>query len=221
MGIEDRDYMKGKKGKIINNDYIYNPKEFRDTQTLVKPSENASSTGSFKSILVWILVALVFFVIFKSLEQRKGNSVNLPAITPQLSVMPGLQFPENGSTILYQKITSPSAKLTVLSEKGKTENCVVKLETWDSGIPVIELFVRAGEQGETQLVPLGKYRVKMVCGERWYGKNEMFGGSSRISIGVTPLQFWQSGNTVYGQTLTLTKRIDGNFKLTDSYYNQF
>lgn len=217
MGIDDRDYMRERNRKPV----IYNPKEFRGGRTLCKPPKKGDSSGVLKSISVWMVVALVFWLIFQHFESKKINNSNLSAITLPRIGAAEQQFPESSSTIQYQQITSPGAKLTVLSEQGKAENCVIKLETWDSGIPVIELFVRAGERGETQLVPLGGYRTKIVCGERWYGRNEMFGKGSRVSIGTTPLQFWQSGNTINGQTLTLTKRIDGNFKTNDSYYNQF
>lgn len=219
MGIDDRDYMKGKHSGKVNKDYLYRPKEFRGARRPAEFSKNVNYTVCYRSILMWIVIALVFFAIFKNLESKKSNGSAPTGILRSTPAM--LQFPESGSTIQYQKITSPTGKLIVLSEPGKSENCVVKLETWDSGIPVIELFVRAGERGETQLVPLGKYRVKMACGEKWYGRSELFGRGNRVSIGATPLQFWQSGNTINGQTLTLTKRIDGNFRLTDSYYEQF
>jgi hypothetical protein len=168
-----------------------------------------------------MVVALVFWIIFQNIEQNEKANLHFPAIQQPRPSTPAQQFPESGATIQYQQNSTPLANLTVISEQGRTENCVVKLDTWANGIPVIEIFVRAGERGETQQVPLGEYRVKIACGENWYGRENMFGRSSRISTGTAPLQFWQTGNTINGQILTLNKRIDGNFRTIDSYQERF
>lgn len=226
MSIDDRDYMRERNRNRNKNDYIYNPKEFRagkpiSSKVSIEKPKNISPTGILPSILVWVIIAFVLLKIFQYVESKKINNPNLFAIAPLKSAAGEQQFPESGSIIQFQQTTSPTANLTVISEQGKTENCVIKLESWENGAPVIELFVRAGERGETQLVPLGSYRVKILCGVKWYGRNEMFGENNRVSVSATPLQFWQSGNLLNGQTLSLTKRIDGNFKTMDSYNNQF
>ena len=81
MSIDDRDYMRERNRKLVNNDYIYNPKEFRGGRTPGKPPKNGSSSGVLKSISVWMVVALVFWLIFQHFESKKINNSNLPAIT--------------------------------------------------------------------------------------------------------------------------------------------
>jgi len=152
---------------------------------------------------------------------REDTRQPIPPITSPRPAVPDQNFPENGSIIDYQKHVGDTAKFTVNSAQGRTENCVVKLETWSEQQPVIELFVRAGERAETQVVNLGDYRVKIACGRYWYGREQMFGRETSVSFGEKPVKFWRSGNQLYGFELTLTKRIGGNFKTNDSFFNEF
>jgi hypothetical protein len=48
---------------------------------------------------------------------------------------------------------------------GGAQNCIVELENWDTGVPLIAVFVRAHSESITK-VPDGKYRTKMACGSR-------------------------------------------------------
>lgn len=211
---------------IDERDYYYAPKQFRNQKYPKFQSEHEDEywrkladkqAFNRKAIFICVIVAVPLVWIF-------GGTINnywKNLARPRLQATSTLQFPKSGTTIQYQRSTGANARFTVISGEGKTEDCIVKLETWEEGLPVIEIFVRAGEQAETQTVPLGNYRVKHTCGNQWYGRSEMFGKNARTSIGVQPLQFWQSGNTTHGNTLTLTKKINGNFKTNDSYFNKF
>jgi len=152
-------------------------------------------------------------------SEKMGHPI--PPRMPPRSIAPDQDFPKSGSVIDYQKQSGDSAKFTVNSDQNGTENCVVKLDTWVGEQPVIEMFVRARERAETQLVKLGEYRVKIACGKHWYGREQMFGRETRVSVGQSPLRFWREGNTLNGSVLTLTKVIEGNFKTNDSYFNRF
>lgn len=161
---------------------------------------------------------------------KKLSSVNQPQesvahTTPSQSteqiISKELPFPSSGSIIRHQESSEVTAKFTVISDRGKEENCVVKLETWQGGNPALEIFVKAGETAETQLAPLGEYRVKFACGKHWYGRIERFGRGAQISTGLTPLVFSQAGKTFNGNVLTLTKTFNGNFRTNDSYFNKF
>lgn len=152
----------------------------------------------------------------------KANPEHIPKLEIRniWSTTPTMQFPISGTTMLYQQNNDPKAKFTLASEQGKTENCIVKLEDWKSGISVIELYVRAGEKAETN-VPIGEFRARIACGENWYGRSEMFGKRTIITIGIQPLIFWQSKNTIHGNVLNLSKTPAGNFKTTESYSGKF
>jgi hypothetical protein len=231
-------------------DYWYDPKRFRKegNQKQEYPKFNkeyedlywrkVSQKQQAQRILIRDLIVLATCIIglwfffgeaisnyWKSNVSLQSASKNLyqklPDITTPRPTTAELQFPQSGSIIQYQKSNATTAKFVVVSDQSRTENCVIKLETWNEGIPVIELFVKAGEQAETKLVPLGDYRVKIACGNQWYGRQEMFGRGTQISIGEKPAQLWQVGNTTYGFILTLTKRIDGNFKTNHDRFNSF
>jgi hypothetical protein len=131
---------------------------------------------------------------------------------------PVMQFPVSGTTSFYQQNSNAIAKFTVNLEQGKSDNCLVKLEDWNSGIPIIEIYVRANQQAETN-VPLGEFRVSIACGEYWYGRNEMFGKGTRITVGVK--SFWQTENKINGNILTLSKTPAGNFRTVESYSGKF
>lgn len=229
---------------IDERDYYYEPKQFRNGNSpkIKLLSENDDAYWRQKAIkqqelirnlliLVVGIIALVWLFggeisrYWKSIsfshQQNAKTAVSIPEIISPRPSGPELPFPESGSIILYQKPTGETAKFTVLSAQNKAEHCLVKLETWNNNTPIIELFVKMGEQAETQAVPLGDYRVKIACGKHWYGRDEMFGRETAISIGETPLKFWKSGNTVNGNFMKLTKEINGNFKTRDSYYNTF
>jgi hypothetical protein len=131
-----------------------------------------------------------------------------------------IQFSISGTTSLYLQNSDPEAKFDVISEQGKSDNCLVKLEDWNSGIPIIEIYVRANEQAESK-VPLGEFRVSIACGENWYGRNDMFGKTTRITVGLKSLKFWQAENKINGNILTLNKTLAGNFRTSETYSGKF
>jgi hypothetical protein len=229
---------------IDERDYYYDPKQSRESGV---ESENAAHVNDEKYwrrissqqqeqkrnlvILGIGVIALVWLfggemsrylqsLSWPHIQSGKVFSRTPPVIPPHPNSSE-LQFPESGSIIQYQTPGGISAKFSVVSAQGRTKNCVVKLERWNDGLPVVELFVRVGEQAETQAVPLGEYRAKIACGTHWYGRNFLFGSDTLVSVGETPLRFWQSGSTINGNILTLTKELGGNFKTNDSYYNKF
>jgi hypothetical protein len=207
-------------------DKRYDPKQFRNGNS-PRPPKQPSIINTIKSIGIWALIALALMYVFN--EARNQNieptsqrtSSFIPDIKPPQPAIPEEPFPESGSTIQYQTSYPPTASFTVISEQGNNENCVIKLEFWNTGQPVIELYVRAGEQATNSEIPLGAYRVKIACGRKWYGKTEMFGRQRTTSIGRSPLEFFQNGNTINGQILNLNKRPDGNFQTDNSYLNKF
>lgn len=151
-------------------------------------------------------------------------TATIPPIVPPVPLIPAVPeqpFPESGSTVSYFPPSSPSANLTVVAAKDGTDNCVVKLEDWNDGRPAIELFVRANEQASTSLVPLGEYRVKVACGAKWYGREELFGRGTKSSVSVASLRFWMDGNKLMGNTINLTQQVNGNFKTVAAALNRF
>ena len=229
---------------IDERDYYYDPKQFRNGNRprINPPSKNDDAYWRQKAekqqelirnllILGIGVVSLVWFLggeisrFWKSLSWPRPQSekvvIDTHRIIPPRPFAPEQQFPESGSIIQYQQPSGATAKFTVISTQDKTDHCLVKLETWRDGLPAIEIFVRTGERAETQAVPLGDYRAKIACGKHWYGRGDMFGSGTVVSIGEVPLKFWRSGNTSNGNILTLSNEISGNFKTHDAYLNKF
>lgn len=231
MSIDERDYYNDRKQLRNGSTAKSNPSSVNDEaywrQKSVQQQElkrNSIILGIGVIVLAWLFSGEISH-FWKSLQwpnqQIEKFTLDTLRIIPPRLVASEQAFPESGSIIQYQPPSGSTAKFTVISAQGRAENCVVKLETWRDGSPTIEIFVRIGEQAETQVVPLGEYRTKIACGKRWYGRNDMFGIGTVVSIGVAPLKFWQSSNMTYGNTLTLTKEINGNFKTRDAYFNKF
>lgn len=200
MGIMDRDYYK-KKAKP--NDPYYDPKQFRGSKrkfTEISAASNESSPSYLKTILFWLTVGALVYLGIHYYQQNKPVA---PA---------EMEFPQSGTTILYQPGTPSAAKLTVISEDRNTDNCIVKLEDWRTGVPVLELFIKAEQSAEVPNVPLGEYRVKTLCGNKWYGRTKLFGANSTASIGETSLIFYKRGDQYFGHTLNLNRSLSGNFK---------
>ena len=96
----------------------------------------------------------------------------------------------------------------------------VKIVTWDTGVPVLSMFVRAGESGEAS-VPFGTYRIKMASGTTWYGDTVRFGPDTQYSQVTSPMEFSLRGEILSGHELTLSKVRDGNLRPSPIGADQF
>lgn len=88
---------------------------------------------------------------------------------------------------------------------------LIKLSNYDSNLPVMTIFVRAGETVEVK-VPLGSYKVKFASGERWYGRTNLFGPDTDYSMIEHPLGFRIDGDRLVGHALSLTAVPSGNLR---------
>lgn len=86
----------------------------------------------------------------------------------------------------------------------------VKLVNKETGKASYVLYIRGGEPLSTDIA-LGTYILRYASGETWYGEEYLFGPDTVYSEGEDDLVFSQSGNTVYGYTITLYKVAGGNF----------
>lgn len=229
---------------IDERDYYNESQQYRDARLPVSVSSSALEDEYWRMVAqkqqakVKLLVFLGVFVLamaiyfrgevvnfFRQTSDASHQTDNVEFTTPARSTAhtnaKEQPFPDSGSIIRYQKNSKATANFTVISGAGRQEHCVVKLETWKEGIPTFEIFVKAGERAETRLVPLGEYRVKYACGKHWYGRLDLFGSGTVVSVGSIPLTFTQQGSTTSGHELTLSKVINGNFKTNDSYFNKF
>lgn len=177
-------------------DSIYNPREFRGRRAPVTHRSDGRRSW-VRAGLFWIgLGAAVFGSI--TLYKREHAAE--------------LRFPKNAEAIYYQQDANRAIEFKVI---GGTQNCMVKLENWDTGAPLMAVFVQAHSEATTK-VPAGKYRTKMACGSRWYGTTRLFGPETVVSTGVRPLLFTvltdrNGAETLNGHILNLHQKFDGNF----------
>jgi len=57
----------------------------------------------------------------------------------------------------------------------------VKVEGWGDARAVCWIVIRHGQSAETTIPP-GSYRLKVACGERWYGEGRLFGPDGSYSV---------------------------------------
>lgn len=97
---------------------------------------------------------------------------------------------------------------------------LIKLARWDSNVPVLTMFVRAGESAEVT-VPFGDYRIRMASGTTWYGEKIRFGPDTRYSQVDAVASFGLEGDRLLGHELLLRKIKDGNLRPSPIGADQF
>lgn len=90
-------------------------------------------------------------------------------------------------------------------------NYFIKLTDWQTGVPVMKIFVRAGEHVKLG-VPPGTYRVKFASGKQWYGEDIRFGPDTDYSMVGIPSVFSVQGDRLNGHELTLELVHNGNLR---------
>lgn len=101
----------------------------------------------------------------------------------------------------------PSLKITTASG----DHFYVKLVDWDTGAPVMSVFVRGDEEIEVG-VPAGVYRVNLASGTQWYGDKVRFGPDTNYSTIDSPTTFSVEGNQLLGHELKLINVVNGNLR---------
>lgn len=125
---------------------------------------------------------------------------------------PPFDLPENGSSHLFRAAESKSAPFKIVSNKSHPElNYLVRVSDWTTGAPLLNLFVRGGQEAEVPLSP-GTYRITYGQGTTWYGPEKLFGRGMVVSEGITPTRLYQSGpSQMTGVIITLTGQFNGNY----------
>jgi len=131
-----------------------------------------------------------------------GEESRAPSLIP-------VALPRNGEVTHYAK----EELLAPLRINSSTSHAFVKLTKVGSRIPVLTMFVRAGQSAETD-APLGTYEVKHATGQTRYGEEELFGPETDFNQAQTILHFKKiptlEGYEVSGSAITLYKVRNGN-----------
>jgi len=124
------------------------------------------------------------------------------------------QFPATGA-VRWSIPTAPIGSVAPLVITGSIgRNIVVKLDTWDTHIPIVMIPIRSGESVTLQ-VPLGRYLVTYAQNAIWQGEFKLTGEKKEV---VAPLIFYQNGNQFVGNNIDLNERVNGNLEIRDANY---
>lgn len=202
--------------KPINNRFkddpvksaIYNPKEFRGRKTSALSVSSSKSAATKHRPLVYLLMLAVLItgVWYFFIGYEPAIVVPLPATGELQRFHPYLPNTKYGPFRLTASTTSA--------------NYLVKLEDWQTGTPVMSIFVRRGEIANVN-VPLGTYRCKYAYGTNWYGLNNLFGRETIVVQAVLPLAFTIDSTQIHGKFIDLTPRVTGNLHTIPRTQNNF
>lgn len=124
-----------------------------------------------------------------------------------------IPFPSSGSVTVNREIDPRTAtsRLRVITAAA---NAVVQLYDASTGVHIISLYVRRDDEVNVP-VPPGTYRVKIVEGDKWHGREKYFGSSTTSDTVVATMTF--------GRHLThcidLHRRPDGNLPTRPDLFN--
>lgn len=158
---------------------MYNPKQYR--RGVGEPGiDDTPPPNSFKQWGVLALLAAIGAVGFygwpKSSPAPRTSSLPLHSAaiddTTAVSAPPPAPvdlkgLPANGQTKMLRQL-SPGAALHNLEISGRSngQHCAVRVESWEDGMAVLSVFVRAGQIANVQL-PVDAVRIKTACARNW------------------------------------------------------
>lgn len=183
---------------------IYNPKEFRRIRVDdwdVESSKTATySHSSYRYFPFFFALFFIAVVIYSWVTHNR--TLTLP-------------IPNSG---VVQRYYDQSAGITYaplqLKADGSDFHYLLKLEDLNTGMPVLDVFVRKGENVNIQ-VPIGIYLAKYAYGREWYGFSYLFGTMTKVVRVIQPLRFALKNNQVTGLTIDFNLKVTGNLHTTE------
>lgn len=219
-------------------EYFVSNNDFNEIRSLQTSKPNPVPRGRGMLHVVSFLSALVVFVFGLCLnaeyvrEHPKASNRNQYNFNrPLKSIPPGLPekqpsypeapLPQNGEVVRFIS-DIPKAGLKIDNLRG--DHTLIKLVNTYTGAPAMTVFVQAGAFAEVK-VPIGSYEVRYASGDKWYGKDHLFGPRTayskadenfRFSEEVTP-----TGFTTDVWSITLYKVQNGNLSTSTIDSSQF
>jgi hypothetical protein len=231
MSIEDRDYYREEIQKVAEE----SDKPYREP--LSKDKFPIWHVIIVVTLIVWVTIFIFFYIIpiaivssilapvEKILFKEVQNISNIPQTynVPQINthIQPSEQpLPGNGTYTMFYSQNKAVATFKVIADP--YHHYFVKLvDHFDN--PVLNIFIKAGNTAKIR-VPLGVYELKWICGEKWYGDNDLFGGVSTYKKADELLKFYEEetniGNKIIGNTVNFNV-INGNMPSTKISVNEF
>lgn len=126
---------------------------------------------------------------------------------------PEVPIPQNGECRSH-KAGYASSPLKITADYGS--HYFVKLVDAGTGAAAFDVFVHGGRSVEVD-IPDGKYEIRYACGERWFGREHLFGRKTRYSKAEGAFEF-SNGN---GYSITLRKVRWGNLRTSSIDADEF
>lgn len=140
------------------------------------------------------------------------------AVAADKIAKPQLPPPRTGD-IVPRRGRKAIAPFTVVTELGP--NYLIKLVNVDNASDQIWIYLKGGESYSTT-VPVGAYNFRAATGNEWYGREALFGPSTRFfrlrtkkgaaADAQQTLQFRKERNRLFGMTIILKGVADGNME---------
>lgn len=178
MGIQDRDYMKRKFERPLNE-----PKEFP-----YAPEKQEIKSQAYAPLiwsgLIGVAISAAYFYSWNS-SSRSSSPANFQPQQPQLvqpaqvgqnnPLYPTQEFPPSGTTQWYKPIDprQQSGILRIMDTSDLPGNKLVRIRD-AFGSPVVQVYIR-NQEGAELFLPLGIYAMNIASGTEWHGVDEQFG----------------------------------------------
>lgn len=176
---------------------IYNPREFRGSGLSTDSSGSSGSTG-----FVWLAMIVLTALISTASYFRIGDGTGQAQAQASASILPKALIPTGAVKRLRQEPAGTVYAPLKLMGSRYGKHCMFRLEDWQTGAPVLAIFVRAGDTTET-LVPLGQYRGQIACGATWYGAQLFGAGSTQEELSAPAVFFQNASGEVHGVMIQL------------------
>jgi len=225
-------------------DYFVRNNDFNEIRSMQKTSgPNPVPRGRATLHVVSFFSALVVFVFGLCLNSEyvrrhpkasnpnqynfnkplKSNPTSLSKYRPSYPVpsYPEAPLPRNGEVVRFIS-DIPKAGLKIDNLRG--DHTLIKLVNIYTGAPAMTVFVQAGAFAEVK-VPIGSYEVRYASGDKWYGKEHLFGPTTAYSKADENFRFSEevtsTGYTTDVWSITLYKVQNGNLSTSTIDSSQF
>ncbi len=146
-------------------------------------------------VAAYTLPVIIGVMLFASAYQSNlGNEAQIG------SRLISQMLPLHGSNITYFNRDAAVAPLEL--EATGFRHYIVKINHYETGSPVMTLFVRSNRKKHVRL-PDGIYQIKYAGGYNWYGPDDLFGPDGRYYIETEPFEFSSTGNRLSGHLIRL------------------
>ena len=199
------------------------------TEIEVEPIKRTENTFTFKRIEN----SQVYTIDLNKLSPLSENTVRLlpegssrlekakelldGLILSQSPNYPIVPTPDNGAAEFF---TNEKRIAPLKIETSSKTNFFVKLISADSRETVMTVFIRGGSSVSVD-VPIGSYKFMYTSGNKWFGKEHLFGPGALFQEAYKPFDFVENDNQISGYTVSLDKVFDGNLRTKNIKGSEF